>query len=141
MNNSKYNNSFLNAYIVLDKICCKKFGVVSGGLTEYINRLANTRFAPKRDDVLPRLVQYRNVRNRMAHEEGALQSITEVNKSDIRWLNEFSKLMEKKCDPISIYLKKARKHAKRRRFRKVLLITLLIAIVVACVVAVNLFVK
>ena len=142
VSNNKYNNAFLNAYIELDKICCQKFGVVSGGITDYINRLINARFAPGRDDVLPRLVQYRNIRNRMAHEAGALQSITEITKSDLKWINEFVKLMEKKADPISLYLKKARKYAKRRRAKKLPFILAAIVIVLAaCVVVAYHFVK
>ena len=115
---SKHNSAFLNSYIELDKICCHKFGVVTGGITEYVNRLINARYAPDREQVLPRLVRYRNIRNRIAHEAGALQSINEINKSDVRWIGEFIKDIEKKRDPISLYLRKARKYAKRRRAKK-----------------------
>lgn len=115
---SKHNSAFLNLYIELDKICCHKFGIVTGGITEYVNRLINARYAPDREQVLPRLVRYRNIRNRIAHEAGALQSIDELNKSDVRWLGEFIKDIEKKRDPISLYLRKARKYAKRRKARK-----------------------
>ena len=77
---NKFNTLFLNSYLELDKVCCLKFGVVTGGVTEYINRLINARFAPDRDEVLPRLVRYRNIRNRMAHEAGALTDIDEINR-------------------------------------------------------------
>jgi len=115
---NKYNSAFLNAYIELDKICCHKFGIVTGGITEYVNRLINARYAPEREEVLPRLVRYRNIRNRIAHEAGALQNIDELNKSDIRWLTEFIRDVEKRRDPISMYLRKARRYAKRRKARK-----------------------
>ncbi len=114
----KHNSAFLNSYIELDKICCHKFGIVTGGITEYVNRLINTRYAPEREQVLPRLVRYRNIRNRIAHEAGALQSIDEVGKSDVRWIQSFISDIEKRRDPISLYLRKARKYAKRRRARK-----------------------
>lgn len=116
----RINELFLSNYIELDKLCCEKFGVVSGGVTEYINRLNNARFAPGRDDVLPRLVRYRNIRNKFAHEVGAMRRVEEVSKVDVNWLKTFHRDMLKRRDPISAYLKKARKHARRRKMRKVL---------------------
>ena len=130
----KFNSAFLNAYIELDKMCCHKFGKVTGGITEYINRLINARFAPEREQVLPRLVRYRNIRNRIAHEAGALQNIDELTRSDVKWLEDFVKDIEKKRDPITLYLRKARKYAKRRRTRKRIVgffVLLLIAAAVA----------
>lgn len=130
---NKLNGTFLNSYIELDKICCLKFGTVTGGVTEYINRLINARFAPERDDVLPRLVKYRNIRNRMAHEEGALKNIDEITKSDLRWIEGFKKDISKKNDPISVYLRKARRYARRRKARKYLVIAAVIAVIAAAV--------
>ena len=57
----KLNEKFVNNFIELDKLCCEKFGVASNGVTEYVNRLNNARFAPNRDEVLPELVKYRNL--------------------------------------------------------------------------------
>ncbi len=124
----KDNSAFLNSYIELDKICCHKFGIVTGGITEYVNRLINARYAPEREQVLPRLVRYRNIRNRIAHEAGALQNTDEVGKSDVRWLESFIKDIEKKRDPISLYLRKARKYAKRRKAKKRIFVGILIAV-------------
>jgi len=135
----KYNSAFLNAYIELDKICCHKFGIVTGGITAYINRLINSRYAPDRDQVLPRLVRYRNIRNRIAHEAGALQSIDELTKADIRWIEEFIKDIEKRKDPITLYLRKARKYAKRRRTRRKILGVMIVLAIIAVIVAVFVF--
>ncbi|MBR2650870.1 MAG: hypothetical protein IKD45_04350 [Clostridia bacterium] len=57
----KINEKFIKAYIELDKLCCENFGIRAGGVTEYINRLSNIRFAPGRDEVLPHLVKFRNI--------------------------------------------------------------------------------
>ena len=126
--NNRINSLFLNSYIELDKICSQKFGKATGGVTEYINRLVNSRFAPMRDEVLPRLVKYRNVRNRIAHEEGALGQINEITKLDLKWLDAFKHDLIKKRDPISVYLRKARKYAKRRRAKRIIITVLLILI-------------
>ena len=113
----KINEVFLSEYIELDRDCCEKFGINTGGVTEYINRLNNARFAPGRDDVLPRLVRYRNIRNKIAHELSALRKLEEITKADVKWIRAFDKNVVKKKDPISLYLRKARKYMRRRRFR------------------------
>ena len=126
----RLNESFLNTYMELDKDCCDKFGVASGGVTEYINRLNNARFAPGRDDVLPRLVRYRNIRNKFAHEVNAIRKVDEITKVDINWIRNFDKDVVKKRDPISAYLRKARKFARRRKLRRILYGTMFAIIVV-----------
>lgn len=118
MGRKKINEAFLAGYIELDRDCCEKFGVSTGGITEYINRLNNARFAPGRDEVLPRLVRYRNTRNKLAHETDALRKTDEVTKVDVKWLRSFNKDIIKKRDPISLYLRKARKYARRRKLRR-----------------------
>ena len=116
----RLNERFLASYIELDKDCCEKFGVAAGGVTEYINRLNNARFAPNREEVLPRLVRYRNLRNKMAHEIGSLRKLNEVTKTDITWIRKFDRDIIKKKDPISSYLKRARRYARRRRLKRYL---------------------
>ena len=123
----KLNEKFVNNFIELDKLCCEKFGVATNGVTEYINRLNNARFAPNRDEVLPQLVKYRNLRNRFAHEPQALRKTSDIAKSDVKWVASFKKSVKKKKDPISKYLKKARRFARRRKFGKFVLVLLILA--------------
>ena len=130
----RINEKFLNTYIELDKVCCEKFGISAGGVTEYINRLNNARFAPGRDDALPRLVRYRNLRNRFAHEPSAIRKTDEVSKEDDKWLLRFKKDVERKRDPISKYLKKARRYARRRRLRRYLIAFFILALILAGVI-------
>ena len=123
----KLNEKFLNNFLELDKLCCEKFGVATNGVTEYINRLNNARFAPNRDEVLPRLVKYRNLRNRFAHEPQAIRKCDDIAKADIKWVAKFKKSAKKKKDPISKYLKKARRFARKRKFGRSLLVILILA--------------
>ena len=125
----KLNEKFLNNFLELDKLCCEKFGVATNGVTEYINRLNNARFAPDRDEVLPRLVKYRNLRNRFAHEPQAIRKCDDLAKSDVKWVGNFKKAVKGKKDPISKYLKKARRFARKRKFGRTLLVLLIIAAV------------
>lgn len=131
----KRNEKFLNTYIELDKMCCEKFGVQSGGVTEYVNRLNNARFAPGRDEVLPKLVKYRNIRNRFAHEPSAMRTTDEIIKDDIKWLNHFKHDVSKKKDPISKYLRKARRYARRRKARKIFIVILILALIAGAAAA------
>ena len=125
----RINEQFLASYMELDKDCCDKFGVTTGGVTEYINRLNNARFAPGRDDVLPRLVRYRNLRNKFSHEVGALRRVDEITKVDVNWLRTFDRDLIKRRDPISAYLKKARRFVLRRKMRRLAYIAAAIVIV------------
>lgn len=108
----KRNTEFLEAYVAFETICCEKFGMRSGGATEYINILIKEHGAPKRDTVLPKLVNYRNIRNRMAHEEGALSKIKEIDASDVRWLEKFAKSVSRQKDPVSVYIERTSKKSK-----------------------------
>lgn len=134
----RLNEDFLTSYMKLDNACCDKFHVVSGGVTAYINRLNNARFAPDREEVLPRLVRYRNIRNRMAHEAGLVKRSNEINKTDVAWVKKFCAAVEKQRDPISVYLRKARRYAKKRKLKKYFTVgafVALVAIIVALIIA------
>ena len=131
----RLNERFLASYIELDRNCCEKFGVSIGGVTEYINRLNKARFAPEREEDLPRLVRYRNIRNKMAHELGSLRRMSEVTKFDLKWIRTFDKDITKRRDPISKYFKRARRYARRRKIKKYLTVfsIILVAVLIAVI--------
>ena len=117
----RINEKFLDCYMETDKLCAVKFGIAMGGVTEYINRLNNTRFAPGRDDILQHLVRFRSIRNRLAHEAGAIRRLDEISKHDIKWLKEFNKELIKKRDPISQYLRHARSYIRHKKLKMALI--------------------
>lgn len=135
----KSNTNFLNAYIELDKACCEQFGIARGGVTEYINRLIDMRYAPDRDEVLPKLVKYRNIRNRMAHDEGALKSISDIAKADAVWLTHMAKNIAKGKDPVSRYVKRAKRYSVFRIIFLVFKILLAVALTAGVLVALKYF--
>lgn len=131
----KINEKFLELYLELDKACCEKFGIPVGGVTEYINRLSGARFAPNRDDVLPHLVKYRNTRNVFAHEPSAIRRSKELAKNDIVWIKRFNKDLSRKKDPLSSYLKKARRFARNKRIRRYLVAgAIAVAVIIGIIV-------
>lgn len=136
---NKTNVSFLTAYIELDKACCRRFGIQSGGVSTYINKLVQERFVPEREEILPRLIRYRNARNKLAHEDGALRGFTEIEKSDLKWIQNFTKTVSKKKDPISLYEGRADRYVKGKKAANVFKIILLVLLAVAAVVALKYF--
>ena len=123
----------------MDVACCEKFGVSTGGTGEYINRLNNARYAPDREDVLPRLVKYRSIQKRFATQPKAAQKESELTKEDIKWLQDFKRKVARKQDPISLYLKKAKKYAAKEKRTTVLCVLLGVLVVVGAVAAVLAF--
>ena len=107
------NEQFLGSFLELDGLCCKRFNVTANDITEYINRLNNAKYAPNREEVLQKLVNYRNIRNRFAHEPWYLRTATELTKEDVQWVTAFTKDFKKEKDPIAAYLAEAKKYAKK----------------------------
>lgn len=128
---NKLNMSFFKAYIELDKACADRLGVERNGVSAYINSLVELRFAPDRSEVLPKLIEYRKIRNVIAHEDGAMDSLDQLSKADIKWLNRFTKSVSAKRDPVSRYERKARRYAIWRKVKGVLIILLVLGLAAA----------
>ena len=135
MNNTKTNQAFLAAYIDLDKTCSEKLDT-SKGVTDYIDRLTNLRFAYGRGEILPRLIKYRKIRNRIAHEPGAMKELSELSKADISWLKKFNKKVGRGKDPVSKYLKNAGARAKLRALVRVCALIGAALLVIAVIAAI-----
>ena len=125
----KINEKFLKVYIELDKVCCEKFGITTGGVGEYINRLNNARFAPDRDEVLKRLVAYRDNHKRFYFEPKAVKKDTKLTNEDIKWIMSFKKAVSGKKDPVSVYLKKAKKYVSKRKFGNFMKVVLSLGVI------------
>ena len=117
MGKKRLNSLFLEAYVELDKQCAALFEMYSGGVNEYINNLMIARYIYGRDETVNRLVKYKGIRNRLAHEAGALKGDMGITKEDIRWIKKFSKKVYKGKDPISEHKAKFQR-GKIRRFTK-----------------------
>lgn len=111
------NMTFFKAYIELENACAARLGVDKHGVSAYINRLVEMRFAKGRSEVLPKLIKYRNFRNKIAHEEGAMKDLDGITKADIQWLSRFTRLVNKRRDPVSLYENKAYRYIIWRKFR------------------------
>ena len=105
---AKLNKIFFNTYIEADKLCCAKFGVERGGINEYINKLINSRFASDREDTLNRLTKYRDIRNVLAHEAGAMSADESLVRSDVKWMQGFTSDLHYKRPPFQIFAPRPR---------------------------------
>ena len=135
----KSNTDFLAAYIELDTACAELLGVKRGGITEYINKLKEAKGAPQGNEVLSKLISYRKVRNKLAHEDGALNGITEIEKGDLKWIQNFTKTVSKKKDPISLYEGKADRYVRGKRAANIFKIVLGVLLAIGAAVALKFF--
>ena len=135
---SRINMSFFNAYLELDKICAQRLGVKRGGVSAYIDKLVEFRFAPGRSDVLPKLLKYRKLRNIIAHEENAFLELDEITKADVKWVTRFAKSVSGKRDPISRYERKAVIFSIWKKARIAIIILLALGIFAAVALIFNL---
>ncbi len=131
MGKKKINNNFTKAYSQMESQCQEKFGVSAGGVNKYIERLESARFAPDREDVLGKLSMYQNLSQRFENDPSAAKRVKELSKSDVQWVKKFGDSVKKKNDPISRYLKSARKYVRGRKIRRTILAILIILIVLA----------
>ena len=131
MGKKKINNNFTKAYSQMESQCQEKFGVSAGGVDKYIERLESARFAPDREDVLGKLSQYQHLSQRFANDPSAVKSVKEISKADIQWVKKFGGSLKKKNDPISRYLKSARKYVRGRKARRAFLTILILLLVLA----------
>ena len=130
MNHMKTNEKFLEAFISLESLCADKLGITTAGVSEYISRLSGAKMAIGRDETVNQLTRVRKVRNRLVHENGALRSLGEISKNDIKWLKKFEKSVKKSKDPLSRYYKQSKDTKRKKRFiagAVVLLLALLAA--------------
>ena len=121
MNHSKINQSFLGAYIKLDKVCADKLDA-KYGVTEYINKLTDAKTAFGRDEVLGSLIKYRKIRNKLAHEPDAMEKLDEASRDDVKWLAKFESKVATGKDPLSKYLKRAGSTDRRRALIRTLIL-------------------
>jgi uncharacterized protein YutE (UPF0331/DUF86 family) len=135
MNHFKTNEKFLEKFISVESRLAKKLGINTAGVTDYINRLTNAKAAPNRDETLSQLIRFRTLRNRLVHQDGALRTLSEISKADVKWLTKFEKEVKKDRDPLSLHGKKAKSTRRRKLFLALLVLALFIVAVVSTLAA------
>lgn len=131
---SRYrNNRFLSEYIKLDKECAVLLSIEGRGVTEYIARLSLLSDAEGKEQTLERLTKYRAYRNRLAHEVGALSTLSDVTREDVKWISEFIKKIRAHRDTLSRYERDRKKRSFGYKLGRALVITLISLTVIAAI--------
>lgn len=123
---------FYNSYSELDSICSAKFGVMKGGVENYISRLNNSRFANGRDDALKRLRRYSQVQTVLDGLGGDPTCLEGIGKADVKWIRDFIRSIVKKSDPLSTYLRRSKSYVARRKWLIALGVIAVVAAAGAC---------
>ena len=131
----KLNEQFFKEYLLLEKECRKKFDVEIGGIRKYIDRFDNFQFLPERDEVETSLCRYSELYYKFANHPDALQKNDDLTSADVKWVRDFTSRVRTQTDPISLYLKKAERYFRRRKFKKILIISVVVLIALAAAVA------
>lgn len=121
----KWSNRFLSAYIRLEEDCNVKFNLAKGGVTEYIRRLSNLRFAEGSPEVLRTLCNFRAMRNSMVHESDSVHRLN-ITRHDVNALRRFHADLKRQRDPLSRYLTRARRARIRRNLLRGGLVALIL---------------
>ena len=135
MNHFKTNERFLENFISVESLLAKKLNINTAGVTEYINRLTSAKMAPGRDEALGQLTRFRALRNRLVHQDGALRTLDQISKADVKWLIKFEKSVKKGKDPLALHGKNTKNRKRRRLFLVLLFLVLFITSVVSILIA------
>jgi uncharacterized protein YutE (UPF0331/DUF86 family) len=131
MNHMKTNQKFLEAFISLESFCAEKLGITTAGVSEYITRLTEAKMAIGKEATLEHLRRYRTLRNRLVHENGALRSLGDISKADVKWIKSFEKSVRKNKDPLSLYYKKSNDQKRKKKMIFTFVTVIIIAILAA----------
>ena len=131
MNHMKTNQKFLEAFISLESFCAQKLGITTAGVSEYITRLTGAKMVIGKEATLDHLRHYRNLRNRLVHENGALRSLVDISKADVKWIKSFEKSVRKNKDPLSLHYKQASDKKKKKKMIFTFVTVIIIAILAA----------
>ena len=77
--------------------------------------------------------------NKLAHDEGAINNLTEIEKSDIKWIESFNKTVLRKKDPISLYEGKADRYVKGQKIGGIVKIVAIVILAVLALLALKHF--
>ena len=101
------DNSMIDEYKKLDKLCSEMYGKNSGGVTCYLNDMMavpvmQRNRIPEWNQTYDRLRELRHIRNQMAHGESSFEDYP-CSEEDVLWLFEFRSKIMHISDPLAVY--------------------------------------
>ncbi len=129
MSKSK-NISFIENYILLERAADAIMKRTGGGVSAYITALERQKLNTGAAESLKFLKKCRTVRNKLAHDPGALKDSAEISRADIKRLGKLTEAMKKSSDPLSKILRKKEGSVKKI---KVILFAAAVAALAVCI--------
>ncbi len=129
------NISFMESYILLERAADQLMKRKGGGISAYISALERQKLNTGAADTLKFLKKCRIVRNKLAHDPGALKSNSEISKSETKRIKKLTTAMKSEKDPLSKLLKK--KKAGAFKLKLVIIIMTVAALAIAAVMLIN----
>ncbi len=108
MSKSK-NISFIENYILLERAADGLMRKTGGGISSYISALERQKLNTGAAETLRFLKKCRIVRNKLAHDPGALKDNNEITKKDTKRIIKLTAAIKSQKDPLSKILKKKKR--------------------------------
>ena len=115
------NVSFIESYISFERAADNVTKRKGGGVSAYIDAIERQKPDASAQSTLKFLKRCRIVRNKLAHDVGALKSNSEISRSDTKKLRKLTSQISKGKDPLSRLIRKRARRAFSRRMAVILL--------------------
>ncbi len=126
------NLSFLENYILLER-AADNLMKKGGGVGAYIAALERQKLDTGAADTLKFLKKSKSVRNRLAHDPGAIKETSDITSSDIKRIKKLTALIKKGKDPLS-RIEKNKKESRKNKIKTALIITAALTLIAAALI-------
>ncbi len=126
------NVKFIEKYIILENAANVLMNKKSSGVSAYISELETLALDASAKETLKLLKKCRFVRNKLAHDPGALKSNGEITNDDIRFIKKLTSDMQRRRDPLSRLLNPSRSSASK--IKAIISLAAVAAVIIAAIV-------
>ncbi len=126
------NVKFIEKYIILENAANVLMNKKSSGVSAYISELESLTLDADAKKTLKLLKKCRFVRNKLAHDPGALKSNDEITNDDVRFIKKLTSDIQRRRDPLSRLLNKAPSSA--AKIKAIISLAAVAAVIIAAII-------
>lgn len=126
------NVKFIEKYIILENTANALMNKKSSGVSAYISELETLTLDSNAKETLKLLKKCRFVRNKLAHDPGALKNNSEITKDDVKFIKKLTSDMQKRKDPLSRLLNGS--SAFSSKIKAIIALAAVAAVIIAAVI-------
>ncbi|MBR2466403.1 MAG: hypothetical protein IKB38_05690 [Clostridia bacterium] len=126
------NVKFIEKYIILENAANALMNKKSSGVSAYISELESLTLDADAKKTLKLLKKCRFVRNKLAHDPGALKSNDEITNDDVRFIKKLTSDIQRRRDPLSRLLNKAPSSA--AKIKAIISLAAVAAVIIAAII-------